>query len=426
MQSDSQARTGARAALGLLLTVNLFCYVDRYILASVLPEIKSTFLKGDPNADAKGGLLAFAFLVSYMVMAPVFGWMADRYSRWIIIGGSVAFWSLASGASGLAATFTALLVTRVFMGVGEAGYGPAAPTIISDLYPVERRGRVLSWFYMAMPVGSAIGYAFGGWMTKVLTWRWAFYLVTPPGLLLALLCFLMRDPRKLAANTGAASTPAAIPKAKLSDYQNLVRIRSLVANILAQTAFTFSIGGLSFYAPTYISEGRGQPLAKTDFIFGLISATAGFSATLFGGWLGDRLRRRFPGSYFIVSGTGMLLAFPSTIAILYTPFPAAWVFIFLAIFFLMMNTGPSNTAIANVTPPSMRATAFAMNILIIHLFGDASSPALIGWIRDHSSWNAAFITVSAVMLVAGVIWLTNARSLAHDTEAAEREISTNF
>jgi len=146
---------------------------------------------------------------------------------------------------------------------------------------------------------------------------------------------------------------------------------------------------------------------------------AGFISTLLGGWLGDALRPRFPGSYFLVSGWGMLLGFPCTIAMLYTPFPAAWVFVFLAIFFLFMNTGPSNTALANVTPAPMRATAFAMNILIIHLLGDALSPPLIGWIKDHDSWNAGFFTVSTVMLLAGIIWLSSAKSLARDTKAAE-------
>jgi len=409
------ARSGARPALALLLTINLFCYLDRYILASIIPAIKSEFLRGDPDANGKAGLLTTAFLISYMVTAPLFGWMADRFSRWVIIGISVALWSLASGATGLAATFGALLATRIFLGIGEAGYGPAAPTIISDFYPVERRGEVLSWFFMAIPVGSALGYALGGWINAALGWRWAFFLVTPPGLLLAVFCFFMPEPRRLPGYTHADR-----PKATWSDYKGLIRIPSLVTNILAQTALTFAIGGLSVWAPTYIHEGRGQPLKQTDLIFGGILVVAGFLSTLFGGWLGDRLRRRYPGSYFIVSGMGMLLGFPATIAMLYTPFPAAWGFVFLAIFFLFMNTGPSNTALANVTPPSMRATAFAMNILVIHLFGDALSPWLIGWIKDHGTWNAGFFTVSTVMLVAGIVWLSSSRALVRDTEAAER------
>src|SRR5688572_8788558 len=143
---------GARPALILLLSINLFNYIDRYVLAAVEPEIAREFFgtaEDDPVTLAKMGSLATAFLLSYMLAAPLFGWLADRMSRWLLIGLSVLLWSLATGASGLAATFGILLMTRLFVGVGEAGYGPAAPTIISDFYPVARRGAVLAWFYMA-------------------------------------------------------------------------------------------------------------------------------------------------------------------------------------------------------------------------------------------------------------------------------------
>ena len=261
---------------------------------------------------------------------------------------------------------------------------------------------------MAIPVGSALGYAFGGMVSHWLDWRWAFYLVAPPGLLLAVLCLFMKDPR-----TGGSEGKA---KPRMADYLALFKIPSLTVNILAQTAMTFAIGGLSVWAPTYIHEERGLPLAQVDLIFGGILVVAGLISTLLGGWLGDRLRARFPGSYFLVSGCGMLLGFPCSIAMLFLPFPLAWVAIFFAMFFLFLNIGPSNTAIANVTPPSMRASAFALNILIIHALGDALSPWLIGTIRDRSTWNMAFGTVSLVMLLAGVLWLYGMRWLARDTD----------
>ena len=408
------AAPGARRALILLLCINLFCYLDRYLLAGVLPEIKAAFLAGDHDANGKAGLLTTAFLVSYMLTAPLFGWLADRYSRWIIIGFCVALWSIASGASGLATGFVMLLVTRCFLGIGEAGYGPAAPTIISDLYPVQRRGEVLAWFFMAIPVGSALGYAFAGLIAQWHGWRWAFFLMTPPGLILAFLSMRMRD-RRGSAFTMKKERPG------LHDYLKLFRIRSLTMNILAQTAMTFAIGGISVWAPTYIVEARGLPKVLVAPLFGGLLALSGLISTLLGGWLGDKLRSRFSGSYFLVSGIGMLLSFPCVVAMLYVPFPLAWVFIFLAMFFLFLNTGPSNTALANVTPPAMRATAYALNILIIHLLGDAISPPLIGWIRDHGSWNLSFLVVSTVMLVAGVLWLAGQHTLARDTEAVARE-----
>ena len=404
---------GAGRALGLLIAINLCCYLDRYILAAILPAVKAEFLAGDADPNGKAGLLTTAFIVSYMITAPIFGWMADRFSRWMIIGLSVAVWSVASGVTGLASTFAMLLATRVFLGIGEAGYGPAAPTIISDLYPIEKRGRVLAWFFMAIPVGSALGYAFGGLIHHYLGWRWAFFLVAPPGLLLAAFCAMMPEPRRASSTATAAGH-----KPRLADYRQLFKIPSLVTNILAQTAMTFAIGGLSVWAPTYLHEARGIPIAQASVVFGGITVCAGIVSTLLGGWLGDRLRERIPGAYFLVSGCGMLLGFPATIAMLYLPFPFAWFAIFFAVFFLFLNVGPANTALANVTPPSMRATAFALNILFIHALGDALSPPLMGWMKDHGSWNLRFFLVSAVMLVAGVIWISSMKALARDTAAA--------
>lgn len=407
---------GARSALLLLLAINLFNYIDRYILAAVEPEIRRTFFApDDPEAMAKTGALATAFLLSYMFMAPAFGWLADRVSRWRLIGFSVALWSLASGATGLAGSFGILLVTRIFVGIGEAGYGPSAPTIISDLYPVATRGRVMAWFYMAIPVGSAIGYALGGVVAANLGWRWPFYLVTLPGLVLGALCFFMREPRRGAVNGGASK------RATLNDYLQILRTPSYVLNTLAMTAMTFSIGGLSFWVPSYILEYRGQPdLGRINLIFGGITVVAGLLATLLGGYLGDRLSRRFPSAYFLVSGIAIAVAFPFSIAMLYAPFPMAWVMIFLAVFFLFFNTGPANTALANVTHPSVRATAFALNIFIIHAAGDAISPPLIGAIAGRSNMNTAFFLVSAVMLLGAVFWLWGTRYLARDMARALR------
>ena len=417
----SRTAPSPHRALALLLAINLFNYLDRYILAAVEPLIADHFFAAtDETAMAKTGALATAFLLSYMLLAPVFGWLADRFSRWLLIGAGVAVWSLASGWSGLAGTFAALMLTRVFVGVGEAAYGPAAPTIISDLYPVEKRGRMLSYFYLAIPVGSALGYAFGGWIGQHYGWRMPFYLVTIPGLLLAGLCYFMRDPRGVRASGSAAKPPV-----RLADVLALFRIKSYVLNTAAMTAMTFAIGGISFWLPRYLYKDRaadfgGAPsLGSINLTFGAITVIAGLIATLLGGWVGDRVRRRRPSAYFLVSGFGILLAFPCTVAMLRTPFPAAWVFVFLAVFFLFFNTGPANAALANVTPPATRATAFAFNILLIHALGDAISPPLIGWIAGQTSMNTAFLLVSATIVLASAFWLIGARYLGRDTAAVE-------
>ena len=414
--------TSATAALWLLLVINLFNYIDRYILAAVLPRIRQEFLAGDPNQFQKAGWLFPAFLISYMCAAPILGWLADRVSRWWLIAVSVTLWSLASGWSGVAGSFVILLCTRAFVGIGEAGYGPAAPTILSDLYPIERRGRTLAYFYLAMPVGGALGYAFGGKISDVLNWHWAFYLVVPPGLFLAALCLFMRDPR---TRSTSEQRPAR-QRATLNDYRKLLHTPSYLINTAAMTALTFAIGGIAAWVPDYIYSDRGGEFPASDNLlgninltFGAITAVAGFFATLLGGWTGDLLRKRFANSYFLVSGAAVLFAFPATIGMLYIRFPGAWVCIFFAVFFLFFNTGPTNTALANVTSPNIRATAFALNIFVIHLLGDMASPPLIGAIRDRWNMNVAFFLVSLTMLFAGVFWFWGAKHLARDTAAIE-------
>ncbi len=408
--------SGARTALFLLLAINLFNYIDRQVLAALEPDIRATFFAPDDvNAMTKTGLLGDAFFVTYMVSAPILGLLADRISRWLIVGSAVILWSLASGGSGLAATFTILFATRVCVGIGEGGYGPAAPTILSDLFPIETRGRIMAIFCAAIPVGSALGYVVGGLIGAHFGWRWAFYLVAPPGLLLGLLCFWQRDPRFAAGHLAQKS-----PRRSLRAYLNLFRTRSFLINCVAMTLMTFVTGGLGFWVPAYLRYRNQSPDVGMT-IFGLITVVAGLVSTLLGGIIADRLRSRFPGSYFWVSGIGMLIACPFFIATLYVPFPAAWITMFLAIFFLFLNTGPSNTALANVSLPAVRATAFAVNIFVIHAFGDVQAFWLLGYIGGHTNMHMAFLFVSGIILLSGVAWLIGVKYLPADTAAVEAQ-----
>jgi MFS transporter, Spinster family, sphingosine-1-phosphate transporter len=406
--------SGASGALFLLLVINLFNYIDRQVLAALEPDIRATFFAaGDINAMTKTGLLGDAFFVTYMVSAPILGLLADRFSRWIIIGSAVILWSLASGGSGLAATFAILFATRICVGIGEGGYGPAAPTILSDLFPIETRGRIMAIFCAAIPVGSALGYVIGGLIGAHLGWRWAFYLVAPPGLLLGLLCFWQRDPRVAADQLVQKALRRGV-----RDYLELFRTRSYLINCIAMTLMTFVTGGLGFWVPAYLRYRNQSPDVGMT-IFGLITVVAGLVSTLLGGVIADKLRSRFAGSYFWVSGIGMLIACPFFIATLYIPFPAAWITMFLAIFFLFLNTGPSNTALANVSLPAVRATAFAANIFVIHALGDVQAFWLLGYIGGHTNMHVAFLFVSGIILLSGVAWLIGVKYLPEDTAAVE-------
>ena len=478
----------AGLALGLLLAINLFNYIDRQVLSAVLPKLEldaSLFRPDDPYLKFKLGWLTTAFLVTYMLAAPVFGRLGDRRSRWALVGIGVILWSLASGGSGLATGFVILLLTRCLVGIGEAAYGPVAPAMISDLYPERSRGQALSWFYMAIPVGSALGFVVGGLVADTAWgWRGAFQVVVLPGILLGVVCFFMREPPKPPAESETST-----------DWRTtlnvLKRIRSFVLCSAGMTCTTFVLGGVAAWAPYYIFERQarfeitaktldalaaekasdGTPvvpptvvdklrllqseatlsspdlkaalagssltdaersqyqsrifdavtaensttLGSVGTIFGGIVVVSGLVATLFGGWLGDRLRGRVRGAYFLVSGYGALVAFPAFVAMLFVPFPYAWGFVFVAVFFLFINTGPANTILANVTSHSIRASAFAINILVIHALGDAISPPLIGLVADLSSLGTALLLVSFLILLGGVLWVWGARYLDEDT-----------
>jgi MFS family permease len=484
-----QVTPRAGLALALLLSINLFNYIDRQVLSAVLPKLEldaSLFRPDDPWLKFKLGWLTTAFLVSYMLFSPVFGRLGDSRSRWALVGIGVIVWSLASGGSGLAASFAMLLLTRCLVGIGEAAYGPVAPAMLSDLYPERKRGRMMALFYMAIPVGSALGFVIGGLVADTgWGWRGAFQVVVLPGLALGILCFFMREPPRPASEIATRSLSWS------NVLGELKHIRSFVLCCAGMTCTTFVLGGVAAWAPYYIFErearfqitpqalGRlaeekatdGTPLIPGPVIdklrrlagpdvldtpalkrklsesglapeereqyqgrvfdavvapgaptlgtinpvFGGIVVVSGLVATLFGGWLGDRLRDRVRGSYFLVCGYGALLAFPPFVAMLYVPFPYAWGCVFLAVFFLFLNTGPANTILANVTGHRIRATAFAINILIIHTLGDAISPPLIGLVADLSSLGTALLCVSALIVVAGVLWIAGARHLDAET-----------
>jgi MFS family permease len=441
---------GARHALLLLVLIKLFNYIDRQVLAAVVPEIRKEFFPPVPdpitgvpvepaNAKTLVGALNFAFLITYMLTAPIFGALATRRSRWLLIGIGVGMWSLASGASGLApligkglgggglilfscflpTVYLVMVFTRCLVGLGEAVYGPVAPDIISDLFPVRKRGQVLAWFYAAIPVGSALGYVLGSFVVnKTGDWRNAFYLVVPPGLLLAIWCAMMVEPPR--GQTDKITTTTREPQ--WSDYLFLLRTPSYLLNTIGMTAMTFAMGGLAFWAKDFLEFSQARDLfGKIDpvMFFGGMTALLGLLATLLGGLAGDFLRRRFSGSYFLVSGAAMCVAFPMLLLMVEVKFPAAWVPMGAAVFCLFFNTGPTNTILANVTHPLLRARGFAFNILIIHLLGDAISPAVMGGIIGNADrYKLAFQVVSVMVLVGGLLWLWGARYLQRDTELA--------
>lgn len=382
------------AALAILTALNFFNYIDRSILFAVQPLVQAEFKR----SDADFGFLTTAFFFCYMFAAPIVGRLADRYPRkWLMVGGAF-LWSLLTLLTAVTYDFTTLLVRHTLVGLGEATFVAIAPAFLADMFPEERRGRVLSIFYLAIPVGTALGYLVGGQLGQHFGWRHPFLAASIPGFILAVLLMLVPEPVR-------GSQDRLVETAERGTYLGLLRNRSYWCCTLGMAMMTFAVGGLQVWMPTFLSRVRGVPLAHANTVFGGMTLVAGLLATPLGGWLGDRLLRRSAGAQFQVSAVGMTLALPAMAVAIYFANGAMYPAIFLGVFFLLLNTAPLNAAMVNSVGAHIRATAVAVNMFTIHLLGDAFSPTLIGWISDRSNLQAGFAsTLVAVALSAAILF----------------------
>jgi len=404
--SITRSTAYGRYALGLLLAVNLLNYIDRQMLYAVFPLVKSDF----HLSDADLGILGSAFMIFYMVSAPLFGWLGDRMSRVKLASIGLVLWSLATVFAGLASNYRMLFAARTVVGVGEASFGTVSPGLLSDFFPKERRGRILACFYLAIPVGSALGYLFGGLLGQRFGWHAAFFVVGVPGLILALPIRFLREPERGGAEKGGGQVGAR------AGYLQLLSNRSFVTNTLAMAAMTFALGGLAQWVPTFLYRVHSLSVGEGNTLFGTITVLSGISGTLSGGWLGDRLQRGSVKGYLLVSGCGFLAGAPVAAYALLTPsVTACLTAIFFAEFLLFLNTSPLNTVIVNVTRPSMRAMAFAVNIFFIHAFGDAVSPAIIGALSDKWELRSSLLITPMAIVVAAALSFFCTRFIERDT-----------
>ena len=398
--------------LAVLTGLNGLNYVDRYVGAATLPLILASL----SLSDASGGLLQSAFIITYSLVCPVVGWMGDRSNRVRLAAAGVFVWSAATVASGLAPTYLALLLARAVVGVGEASYAVVTPSLLSDCYPADRRARVLGIFYAAIPVGTALGYILGGLVGERQGWRHAFFIAGTPGLALALLLLAIREPVRGAYDRPGAQ--ARTPPGLGASLRALLARRSYVCNTLAQVIYTFAMGGLATWIPTYFVRVRGIPLATAASTFGLLLVVAGFLGTLLGGRLGDAFARRAPGAHFLVSGWTLAASLVFTVPAVLAPSPAVfWPAMFMTLLMLFVNVGPLNAAMANVLPADLRARGVAATTMVIHLFGDAASPWLIGVASDAVGLTAPVLVAGSMLAVAGVVLLSGRRALERDMQA---------
>jgi MFS family permease len=401
-------RRVALVGLAALSLINLLNYLDRYVVSALVESLKHSELA---LTDFELGLLMSGFLIVYTVAAPFFGTLGDRGIRTRIIAIGAVLWSIATSLSGLAQSFLGLMAARAAVGVGEAAYATVAPSLLADYFPRDRRSRAFAAFYMAIPVGSALGYVFGGLVDKAFGWRAAFMIAGVPGILLAIWLLTLYEPKRGIQELAAEHVDAAAPVESLwTKIQRFVRNRYYRVTVLGYAAYTSAIGALAFWMPAFLERVRGMPRAQATVGFGAIVVVTGVVGTLVGGWLGDRFLKRTPRAYVLVSAIATLAALPFAIAALAASSPAIYLpAIVIAQLLLFISTSPVNTAIVNSVSPRDRASAVALSVFTIHALGDVISPPLIGLIADWSSLATAVYWVPVAVLAAALFWFSAAR-----------------
>jgi MFS family permease len=418
--TTAPAPHSAVRALSVLTAINLLNYLDRYLVPPLLPELQGAM----GLSYTQLGALTPAFMLVYMLAAPVFGAWGDRGSRTRPIALGVFVWSLATALSGLAHSYPQLLAARALVGIGESAYVAIAPALLADCFPVSGRGRVYAVLNMAIPVGAGLGYVLGGLIGHHFGWRAAFLVCGVPGMLLAAAVLRLPDPARGAQDSpagGPGAPPAAVvpTAAPVAVYLSLLRRAPYMLVVLGYAAYTFALGGLAVYMPIFLERVRGVPADQATTGFGAIVVVTGVVGTLAGGWLGDRLLRFSCQAYLWFAGAITLLAAPFALLALSAPSPAIYyAAIVIAELLLFMSTGPINAVIVNIVSPFERASAVALSMFTIHLLGDVPSPVLIGYLSDVGSLGRAVLVVPVAVAIGGIVWLVCARVSARAPVAA--------
>jgi MFS family permease len=368
--------------------------------------------------DADAGWASSAFMLGYFLSAPFFGYVGDRWPRRYLMPAGVAVWSLATAGSGLAGSFGQLFAIRMAVGVGESCFVTLGPSWISDLFASTRRNTALTLFYIAIPVGSAMGYTLGGHFAQQGDWRGAFIYAGLPGIVLALSLLLLREPRRGEADGIAGDV---MPMARLREIFGLLANRRYALLVWGYTAQTFAIGAFANWGPTFLHRAHGLSLGFSGEIFGAMLAGAGLVATLIGGFTANLLRARTPAGYAWVMGLSLVTAAPLCfLALMAGDTTLSLVGLGASMFFIFLPTGPIVSEIYEIVPVHLRASAMAMCIFTTHLFGDFGSPALVGWLsHEWQSLQRAVLILPGVLAIGALLWcrLITFTRTPHEVEA---------
>jgi MFS family permease len=407
LTSRQQSRLSpAIGTIALLLALNLLNYIDRYILPGEQPLIQREF----HATDQQMGALTTAFFITYMIVAPLSGWLGDWFRRKPLIIVGAILWSLATLGSAFVHTYWALYATRSMVGVGEATFGIFALAVVSDFYPDRERNRILSIFYLAIPVGAALGYLAGGEMGTLWGWRAPFFVCAIPGLAVA--AFYMpwgKEPERGACDGVDAQPVSRASQRTLADsvrgFLALLRNPAFLTSTFGLAQITFALGGISAWVPTFLHRTVGISVANASLTVAGITVVDGIAGTIAGGWIAHRWQRRDHRALYFVSFWSAALALPFGVVVFFGPHMLAIPALAAAEFFIFLNTGPLNAAIVNSVDGTVRATAISVNLFCIHFFGDTFSPQIIGAVSDRSTLSIGLgATLLSLVIASLILW----------------------
>lgn len=412
---------GATMALSLLTAMNFVNYLDRYILPSVQEQIKGEFRLSDDQI----GSLTLWFMVAYVLASPITGWLGDRFPRKPMIVAAALGIAAMNFFTASVHDYMSLNLRHAALGIGEASFGVFAPALLADFYAEDQRNRVLTIFNIAIPCGAALGYLAGGIIAARFGWRMSFIASAIPGALIGLLIlFFMREPRRAEASQGEADhNKAQQDKAHLdkASVLSLTKNKAYLSAILGYAAVTFSLGGISWWMPSFLHRVDGRSIEAAGTIMGAITVVCGLGGTIAGGALAQWWSHRTGKALYLVPAISAALAVPPAVLCFFGPPSVTLPALGAAVFLIFLGTGPVNAATLNAVPAGLRATAMAGQLFTIHVLGDAFSPKLIGMISDKSNLRFGLGATLITMLLAAIIFAVGSRfapPLAHGDAGA--------
>lgn len=377
MNSDKIDSRYRYYVLAILVLVSFFNYMDRSVLSVLVEPIKADLKISDTQL---GFLAGFTFAVFYATFGIPLARLADRSSRVRLLSIAIAAWSLMTSLSGLAQNYWHLVLTRIGVGVGEAGCVPSSHSLISDYFPPEKRAFAISVFQAGGVAGVTVGLALTGFIAQMVGWRWAFLIIGAPGLLVALLAWLtVREPVR-GRYERAEHKPSS---SAFGDIRALWGRKTYRQLLLAVAIGNFAANGLGQWTPAFFVRVHGLSLAEMGFWLGAASGIGGVLGMVSGGALSIRLvsRDRRWEVWFPALTIG--LAMPLYLVTFLTPVTSlALIAKFLSAFVAALGYGVGLSAVQSVTPPNMRAMAIALVMFAAALIGMGLGPLAVGFLSD--------------------------------------------